>query len=468
MKDLDLTPLMRQFQTVKAQYPEAIVFFRVGDFYEMFFEDAEEASKILEIVLTARGKVKGDPIPLCGVPYHAATGYIARLLKAGKIVALCEQVEDPKLAKGLVRREVVRVYTPGTLYDQELLPSREANYLTAVYCEAMSSASSNLLPGGFGLATLDLSTGEFWVTESKKGGTLQRIADEIFRIEPREVIFPISLNDTLLPALNTFSISRLVPRPFSPFSLEEARHLLEQTFPSQSLHELSLGTLDPAIQAAGGLLQYLTETQPTLVHAHLQPPSFRPLDHEMHLDQTTLRNLEIFRPLSEHQKAPTLLQALDYTLTPMGSRLLRQWIVRPLTQVTGITERQEAIKEFVDTLNLRMGIRNALKSIKDLERLNSRITLEVANPRDLMNFQHSLDGLPRLGELLSACASAPLQTISAKWDSLQEVSTGIARTLLPDPPLSAKDGGIIQTEVSTELDELRTLNKEGPRLLTDL
>ena len=468
MNELELTPLMRQFQTVKAQYPEAILFFRVGDFYEMFFEDAEEASKILEIVLTARGKAKGDPIPLCGVPYHAATGYIARLLKAGKIVALCEQVEDPKLAKGLVRREVVRVYTPGTLYDQELLPSREANYLTAVYCEALPANASHLLPEGFGLATLDLSTGEFWVTESKKSASLQILADEIFRIEPKEVIFPASLNAHLPSALNTFPISRLVPRAISSFTLQEARLLLEQTFSTQALQELSLTTAGPAIPAAGGLLQYLAETQPTLIHAHLRPPTFRPLDQEMHLDQTTLRNLEIFRPLSEQQKSPTLLGALDYTLTSMGARLLRQWIVRPLTQVARITERQDAIKEFVDNLNLRMEIRSTLKSIKDLERLNSRITLEVANPRDLRNFHHSLESLPRLGELLATCAATSLKTISAHWDSLHEISTRIAQTLLPDPPLSQKDGGIIQPGVSPELDELRMLTKEGTRLLTEL
>jgi len=468
MKDLELTPLMRQFQTVKAQHPDAIVFFRVGDFYEMFFEDAEEASKILEIVLTARGKVKGDPIPLCGVPYHAATGYIARLLKAGKIVALCEQVEDPKLAKGLVRREVVRVYTPGTLYDQELLPSREANYLTAVYSEEFPSNGSNRLPGGFGLATLDLSTGEFWVTESKKAVSFQSIADEIFRIEPREVIFPIFLNDTLSTILKTFPISRLVPRDPSPFTQQDAHHLLEKTFPAQSLQELALTTSGPALQAAGGLLQYLTETQPSLVHTHLHPPSFRPLDQEMHLDQTTLRNLEIFRPLSEQQKAPTLLQALDYTLTPMGSRLLRQWIVRPLTQVARIIERQEAIKEFVDNLKLRIGIRDSLKTIKDLERLNSRITLEVANPRDLINFQRSVETLPRLGELLSICTSSTLKNMCIHWDSLQEVSGWISHTLLPDPPLSSKDGGIIKASVNAELDELRVLTQEGTRLLTEL
>ncbi|MDR4494740.1 MAG: DNA mismatch repair protein MutS [Nitrospirales bacterium] len=468
MKDLDLTPLMRQFQTVKAQYPGAILFFRVGDFYEMFFEDAEEASKILEIVLTARGKVKGDPIPLCGVPYHAATGYIARLLKAGKIVALCEQVEDPKLAKGLVKREVVRVYTPGTLYDQELLPSREANYLTAIYCDSLPSPETGLFPNGFGLATLDLSTGEFWVTEGKKPASLQAIADEIFRIEPREVVFPVSLDDCLPPALRTFPISRLVPRSAHPFTLEEARLLLEHTFQAQSLHELSSATLGQAIQAAGGLLHYLKETQPALIQAHLRPPAFRPLDQEMHLDQTTLRNLEIFKPLSEHQKAPTLLQALDYTLTPMGSRLLRQWIVRPMTQVARITERQEAIKECVESLNLRMEIRSSLKSIKDLERLNSRITLAVANPRDLMNFHRSLNALPRLGELLSTCTSLLLKNISVYWDSLREESNWIVQSLVPDPPLSAKDGGIMQAGVSAELDELRTLTKESTRLLTEL
>jgi DNA mismatch repair protein MutS len=469
MKDLDLTPLMRQYQTIKAQYPEAILFFRVGDFYEMFFDDAEEASNILEIVLTARGKVKGDPIPLCGVPYHAATGYIARLLKAGKIVALCEQVEDPKLAKGLVRREVVRVYTPGTLYDQELLPAREANYLTAVYVPPASTPDApTTLSQGFGLSTLDLSTGEFWMTETKKPTSLQQVADELFRIEPREIIFPLFLNDRLSAALHTLPISRLVPREEKFFLLEEAQSIFTRLFKDRQAHELPLPSPGPAIQAIGGLLHYLTDTQPTLIHMHLQCPTFRPLDQEMHLDQTTLRNLEILKPLSDQSKGPTLLKTLDATQTPMGSRLLRQWIVRPLTHVSAITARQEAIEELCENLPARMAIRTSLKAIKDLERLNSRIAMEVANPRDLVHFQRSLEALPDFEILLASCRSSILKTLHAHWDSLDDVSDWIKHSLLSDPPLSSKDGGIMQTGINPELDELRVLTMEGTKVLTEL
>lgn len=469
MKDLDLTPLMRQYQTIKAQYPEAILFFRVGDFYEMFFDDAEEASQILEIVLTARGKVKGDPIPLCGIPYHAATGYIARLLKAGKIVALCEQVEDPRLAKGLVRREVVRVYTPGTLYDQELLPAREANYLTAVYVPPTSAPDApGALSRGFGLSTLDLSTGEFWITETKNPTSLQQVADELFRIEPREIIFPLFLNDTLSTALHTLPISRLVPREEKTFLLEEAQTIFSRLFKDRQVNDLPLPSPGPAIQAIGGLLHYLTDTQPTLIHTHLQYPTFRPLDQEMHLDQTTLRNLEVLKPLSDQSKGPTLLKTLDNSQTPMGSRLLRQWVVRPLTHVVGITARQEAIEELYENLPTRMGIRTSLQAIKDLERLNSRIALEVANPRDMIHFQRSLGALPDLETLLASCESSILKALHAHWDSLEDVSDWIKHSLLPDPPLSSKDGGIIQTGINPELDELRGLTTEGTKVLTDL
>jgi len=229
MDDQDLSPLMRQYQMIKAQHPEAIVFFRVGDFYEMFFEDAEEASKLLGIVLTARGKVKGTAIPLCGVPHHTSTGYIAKLLKAGKIVALCEQVEDPKLAKGLVRREVVRVYTPGTLFDQELLPAQEANFLSAVLYSQESSPENHSQVRRFGLATLDLSTGEFWISESPLHESPHNLVDELIRIEPREVIIPCSLQNEILPILKPLSISRLVPRDASTFDLESSKTILTTT-----------------------------------------------------------------------------------------------------------------------------------------------------------------------------------------------------------------------------------------------
>ena len=468
MDDQDLSPLMRQYQMIKAQHPEAIVFFRVGDFYEMFFEDAEEASKLLGIVLTARGKVKGTAIPLCGVPHHTSTGYIAKLLKAGKIVALCEQVEDPKLAKGLVRREVVRVYTPGTLFDQELLPAQEANFLSAVLYSQESSPENHSQLRRFGLATLDLSTGEFWISESPLHESPHNLVDELIRIEPREVIIPCSLQNEILPILKPLSISRLVPRDASTFDLESSKTILTTTFGADHFDALNLSGLKVGIQAGGGLLHYLTETQPTLAHTHLRRPWIRLLEHEMQLDQTTLRNLEILKPISEQRTSPTLLATLDYTQTPMGARLLRQWVVRPLTQVSAIQYRQEAVKELVNHVGLRMSVGGHLKSIKDLERLNSRIVLGVANPRDLANLNHSLENLPALQQLLKPLQSDMLKTMYETWDPLQEVSSWITDSLLPEPPLSAKEGSLFREGVNAELDELRLLSKEGTRLLTEM
>ena len=469
MKDQELSPLMRQFQAVKAQHPDAIVFFRVGDFYEMFFEDAEEASKLLGIVLTARGKAKGEAIPLCGVPYHTSTGYIAKLLKAGRIVALCEQVEDPKLAKGLVRREVVRVYTPGTLYDHELLPAREANFLSALFYHRASSPGDTTQEDRFGLASLDLSTGEFWISESLMKHSLQSIVDELVRLEPKEVIFPAQLEKEIASAFQSLPIARIVPRDAGTFNLEASKAILTGIFQVNQVEEdLQLHGLRPGLQAAGGLLHYLADTQPTLAHAHIRRPWIRLLEHEMQLDQTTLRNLEILKPVSDHRQSPTLLNTLDETKTPMGTRLLREWIVRPLTQVPAILLRQDAVKELVLNLGIRMTIRDHLKSVQDLERLNSRIVLEVANPRDLMNLHRSLENLLSLQQLVSALQSSMLQSIYAAWDPLQDVSSWIADAIVPNPPLSAKEGGIFREGVNAELDELRILAKEGTRLLAEM
>ena len=468
MQDSALSPLMRQYRTVKAQHPEAILFFRVGDFYEMFFEDAEEASSILGIVLTARGKAKGTSIPLCGVPHHTSTGYIAKLLKAGKIVALCEQVEDPMEAKGLIRREVVRVYTPGTLYDQELLTAREANYISSIFYSREPHPENSASESRAGLATMDLSTGEFWISETPIGDSLHILVDELVRIDPKEVIVPHSIHEDLSAVLEPLAIARLVSRDMNSFEMELSQTTLTTTFRVNDIHELQLSGLTVGYQASGGLLQYLTATQPTLDPAHLRRPWIRLLEQEMQLDQSTLRNLEILKPVSEQRQSPTLFNTLDQTQTPMGTRLLRQWIVRPLTQLSEIQGRQDVIKELVNHVSARMSIREHLKSIKDLERLNSRMTLGVANPRDLMNLHHSLESLPKLSTLITEFQADFIRTMYTHWDSLQDVSSWISESIMENPPLSAKEGGMIREGVNGELDELRILSKEGTRLLAEM
>ncbi len=468
MNDQELSPLMRQYQGIKTQHPDAILFFRVGDFYEMFFEDAEEASSLLGIVLTARGKTKGTAIPLCGVPHHTATGYIAKLLKLGKIVALCEQVEDPKVAKGLVRREVVRVFTPGTLYDHELLTDRESNYISSIYFSKELSSSHSGLEPRVGMATLELSTGEFWICEAPYEQSQHILIDELVRIDPKEVICPDSVCEKLSDRLQTLAIARVVPRNVNTFELATSKKTLAETFGVTDIDELQLSGITVGYQAGGGLLHYLTETQPTLSHSHLRRPRIRFLEQEMQLDQSTLRNLEILKPTSEHRQSPTLFTTLDQTQTPMGTRLLRQWIVRPLTQLSIIQGRQEVVKEFVNQVGLRMSIRSHLKSIKDLERLNSRVALGVANPRDLMNLSNSLEHLPKIQQFLNSFQSDFMKTMHATWDSLQDVSLCISESVLENPPLSAKDGGIFREGFNPELDELRMLSKEGTGLLTEM
>ena len=468
MNDQELSPLMRQYQGIKAQHPEAILFFRVGDFYEMFFEDAEEASGILGIVLTARGKAKGTSIPLCGVPHHTATGYIAKLLKSGKIVALCEQVEDPKVAKGLIRREVVRVYTPGTLYDHELLPAREANYISSIFYSREPFPNNPVSAPRVGLATLDLSTGEFWISEAPYDESQHILMDELVRIDPKEVICPDSVYEELSKRLQTLAIARVVPRDLNTFELELSKGTLTKTFEVADIHEIQLSGLTVGYQASGGLLRYLTETQPTLAHTHLRRPWIRLLEQEMQLDQSTLRNLEILKPVSEQRQSPTLFTTLDQTQTPMGTRLLRQWVVRPLTQLSVIQARQDVVKELVNQVGTRMSIRGHLKSIKDLERLNSRIALGVANPRDLMSLHHSLESLPMIRTLLTGLQADFLKTMYNDWDSIHDVSSWISDSIMENPPLSAKEGGIFREGVNGELDELRILSKEGTRLLAEM
>jgi DNA mismatch repair protein MutS len=468
MTEPDLTPLMRQYQDIKQQYHNAILFFRVGDFYEMFFKDAEEASKILEIVLTSRGKAKGASIPLCGVPYHAATGYIAKLLKAGRTVALCEQVEDPKFAKGLVRREVVRLYTPGTLFDADLLPQKESNFLASLYCTSPHSSSGDTRGCSFGLSTLDLSTGEFWITESTPNTTYADLLDELIRIEPKELIFHQGLPSEFLDSLDSLHIPRQTSQDPSWFSEEAAGKILRDHFSVLSIEDLGLLNVPKGLQAAGALLQYLKVTQPIADHQHIQRPRFRSLEEEMHLDSVTIRNLELIKPLFEDRHSPTLLSILDKTVTSLGGRLFRQWITRPLLRLHIIQERLQAVAEFVNNLGVRSSLRTAFKSVQDLERLNSRISLGVANPRELIGLQHSLEVLPKVRLLLEPMESSLIRHFLSQWDDLQDVYHLIDETILSNGPLSSREGGIIQEGYNKELDELRKVTREGTQWIAEL
>jgi len=470
MNTPELTPLMRQYREIKETHKEAIVFFRVGDFYEMFFEDAEEASCILNIALTSRDKHSQHPVPLCGVPHHASSNYISKLLRHGKTVALCEQVEDPKMAKGLVRREVVRVYTPGTLFDDELLHARESNFLTAIGWEPQRDGGDFHI----GMASVDLSTGDFFLAEFSGPHAQDDVLDEVTRTGPQELILPSpsvtspGLPPKLIHALDALRIPCVKTEVQTESRPEDASHILRSQFGIADLDTLGLTSSMASVRAAAMVLRYIHHTQPLLRHDHIQRPQVRHPSREMHVDAMTLRNLEILSPLVPDQKNATLLSVLDHTVTAMGSRLLRQWLVRPLVDVHAINQRLDAVEEMTKNIQSRMELREALKGIPDLERVSSRIALETATPRDLLNLHKALLNVSPIQQLLLPSKSELLKGLLLGWDELRDVATLIEQSILPEAPISSKEGGIIQEGYHEHVDELRQITKDGNRWITDL
>ena len=459
MAESDLSPLMRQYREVKQSHRDAILFFRVGDFYEMFFEDAEIASRALSIALTARDKHRPEPVPLCGVPYHAALTYIAKLLKAGHTVALCDQVEDPKIAKGLVRREVVRLYTPGTLTDTELLPETESNFLAAV---AVLSVPSRRLPAPWiALAALDPSTGEFWIMEFAGESAVKQLQDELFRLEPREVLYPATASVVLAPILAAAKGLRLCEQEEAGFDALRSRQILLEHFRTATLDGFGCRDGSPGIQAAGAILRYLRDTRPTANLSHISTLHVRQTQDAMHLDASTIRNLELVRPLMDDWKDATLLSVLDRTVSAMGSRLMREWLLRPLVTPSAINDRLDAVAELLDQPEIRAQLRAALRGVQDLARLAGRVSLHAATPRELLALEQSVSALPTIGDLLARLTAPLLKDLAASWDNLTEVQRVIQESIRPDAPATARDGGIIQEGFRSELDELRGAAREG-------
>ena len=462
MGQSELKPLLKQYWDIKRHYSDTIVFFRVGDFYEMFYDDAKEAAALLNIALTTRDKNSPNPVPLCGVPYHAATSYLAKLLKAGKTVALCEQVEDPKEAKGLVRREVVRLYTPGTIFDDELLDSKAANFLAALSVR-LDPAHSRC---GFGLASIDLSTGQFLIAEFAEQDSM---LDELIRLGPQEVIIPekteaIALDRLLAP----LRLPRVTEQPSTYFESHASQDILRAHFEIDHVDELGLSPAGPGIQAGGGILRYLKQTQPTLKHDHIQKPELLAPTREMHLDAMTMRNLELVQALHPDQQHATLLSVLDHTVTAMGSRLLRQWIVRPLVDNESIQQRLNAVSTFTDNLKLRLHVRSFFKELHDLERLSSRVVMGTATPRDVLRLKESLNVLPQLFQLFEDRSDALLHSVLQRWDALSDVTALIEDSLDPNAPASIKEGPIFRDGVDPAIDELRDVGRNGVQWLTDL
>jgi DNA mismatch repair protein MutS len=456
MMSSDLTPLMQQYRDLKQRHPDALLFFRVGDFYEMFYEDAVEGARLLEIALTSRDKSKTDQVPLCGVPFHAVAGYIAKILRAGRSVALCEQMEDPRQAKGLVHRDVVRVYTPGTVIEAELLAAGEPSFLAALCVDRDRS----------GLAWLDVSTGEFRAMEFS-GAWEGPLRDELIRIEPRELLVPDDQSDRLLHCLGYLTLP-ITPVSQFVFQAASAKLLLLDQFHVASLAGFGCDEKPLAVGAAGALLHYVRQTQPGLPLTHIACIRMHAPDHIMPLDRATQRNLELVRRSVDGRGEGSLLHALDRTLTPMGARRLRDWVLHPLIDIQPVRERHEAVAELHADSERRTRFRETLKGIADVERLMSRIVLGVASGRDLRALKNSLDAVPPLSRHLDACSSTLLKACHATWDDLMELAAQIDRTITADPPPSVKDGGVIREGCDAGLDELRVTSRDGKAWITDL
>jgi DNA mismatch repair protein MutS len=449
---------MKQYLDTKRRHPDAILFFRVGDFYEMFYEDAVTASKVLQIALTSRDKNKENAVPLCGVPYHAASGYIAKLIKAGYAVAVCEQTEDPALAKGIVKREVVRVITPGTLIEPELLSPKENNYVAAVVWEFGSPLEK---AKSLGLAYLDLSTGEFRIATADGWSEIE---SELSKIDPREVILPSTLEGkeaSSPPSFRRWPIRTVAAALFIP---ERTEALLKTHFQVHSTAALGGDRL--SLIAAGALLGHVQETQKTALGNIL---SLRPLPsgEYMRLHPLAQRHLELV-PTSREGAPGTLLHLLDQTVTAMGGRLLREWILRPLLSPAKIIERQEAIASFYDDLPLRTRLRSLLEKMSDIERLIGRISLKAAHPRDLIALKESIALFPEIHKTLTGTTAPLLTDLLRSWDNLDEVYQLIENAIVPDPPLSIKEGGVIREGYLPKLDDLRRFQKEGRSMLTQV
>jgi DNA mismatch repair protein MutS len=454
----NLTPMMRQYSQIKQAHPNALLMFRLGDFYELFFEDAIIAARELQIVLTSRNREKGVQVPMCGVPYHAANNYIAKLIQKGYRVAICDQTEDPKLAKKLVRREVTRVITPGTVVDSSLLEPSQNNYLCSLYCG----------DGIVGLAFADLSTGEFKITQLSGDAWEQQLTDELEGLSPSEVLYPASVAATLEPLLR---LDRAHPASTSLddwiFSAEYAERVLTQHFGVMTLAGFGCESLPYAFRAAGAVIHYLRETQRAALSHLVSLSNYSPADFLV-LDQITLRNLELVDPQFPENKDATLLQTLDSTSTAMGARLLRNWILRPLRDLQAIKGRLNAVEEFKHSTINREEIRNDLKTICDLERVLSRIALGTVMPRELIALKNSLFHLPVIKTFISNYGSPLIREIYTRIDPLEDVRALIESQIKPDPPPALSEGGIIQDGVDEELDSLRHISINGKTYIAQL
>ncbi|MFN7926375.1 MAG: DNA mismatch repair protein MutS [Blastocatellia bacterium] len=476
--DKPLTPMLRQYHEIKKQHPGTLLFFRLGDFYELFYDDALIASREMEITLTARHKETGSPVPMCGVPYHAASSYIAKLVRKGFRVAICDQTEEVSAAKKLVKREVVRIITPGTALESQLLESKQNNYLAAM-CGAGE---------GMGFAVLDLSTGEFLATEFRGEGAWNQVIEQLEIFTPKELLFPASLAPLLrhakqvapfaatvpaqphsqpkekrsaLSASGSIEISTLTYTPLDDwlFGFEHAEGLLQVQLNVATLDGFGLAGKQFAVCAAGAILHYVNETQRAQA-GHLSEITYFESSESLHLDATTLANLEIVES-HDKNKLHSLLGVLDDTMTGMGARLLRQWLLRPSVRLSEIEMRLNTVAELKQSNIKRDQLRQLLESFADLERLAGKITLGRIAPRELLSLLRSIESFPALRQQLTGCQASLLVTLAENFDDLGDLGDEIRQALADDPPATATEPGIIRTGFNHELDELRSLATSG-------
>ena len=464
------TPAMRQYLDVKHQHRDALVFFRMGDFYEMFYEDALVAARALDLTLTSRSKdTQGNGIPMCGVPFHAAETYVARLVKKGFRVAICDQTEDARKAKGLVKREVVRVVSPGTLTEATYLDAREPAFIMAV--TTVESRGSTT----FGVALIDLSTGEFTAAEYPGADGLTALVDELAVLKPRELVVPG--DPSTHPAASGQTVAARWPAltatglPVTPveawaFDEETARRTLLDQLRTTGLAGFGLEGRAAATAAAGGLLHYLRATQKVDL-AHVRAVSYRQRADALLIDPQTLKHLEIIESV-EGGREGSLLDELDRTVSAMGSRLLRGWLLRPLLALDPIRDRLDAVEELAFRTTDRGKFRETLKVVQDLERLVARAALGTAGPRDLVGLRQSLAVIPRVRAILGDLQAPLIGSLIAQLDDLGDVRSRIEATLVEEPPALARDGGYVREGFDQEIDTLRSLSRSGKQVIAEM
>ncbi|MGV3723632.1 MAG: DNA mismatch repair protein MutS, partial [Actinomycetota bacterium] len=418
-----LTPLFKQYWEIKQQYPDVLLLFRLGDFYEMFGEDAETAARVLEITLTSRDYIRGERIPMCGVPHHAIERYVARLIAAGHRVAMCDQVEDARFAKGIVKRKVTRVVTPGTVLDDAMLEAKSSNYLAAVTAshEAPEQAT-------FGLALCDVSTGEFAVTEIAGIDAARRLSDELDRLCPRELLLPARLAEVWNGWLTEGRPWTLTPVTPDPRARKSARQTLLDHFGVHSLRGFGCEELEQAIEAARTVLAYLGHRHIEAAR-HIQSLTTYSASEFMCLDPTARRNLELTQSMWDGGRSRTLLSVVDATCTSMGGRMVRRWLEQPLLDPARINERLDAVEELTESALLRGDLRERLSQVSDLVRLASRCATGAATPRDLANLRSSFRRIPELKALATACGAPCLTGLGGRLEPLDELAERLEAAL---------------------------------------